>query len=251
MMKSKHLFFDLIAALLLAGCHTPEYYQDRAVQKAREFLLERTPEFSPAEIAFVRYNRPALLTAPIFGAVSGGGKIVSGTGFGQICIAWILPTREPVYMVYGASQGNMRSWKPERVIRKVFHPVNRRKLTVLNTARVYIRENFYYDLSASDYNYIRFAMPELRETNYSPVPGSAGVSSAGVPPEGLRQISAVWKLPSDAKKILAVVGYGTIDLATWTINTAGIRSASELEGTILLEKAENGISDSDKQGEKK
>ena len=56
----------LLAAVLLAGCRTEAQYEERAVARAREFLLENSPELSVEQRAFVRYNLPVLLVEGIF-----------------------------------------------------------------------------------------------------------------------------------------------------------------------------------------
>lgn len=49
------------AARLTAGCRSDAYYQDRAVQRARAYLLEHATELSAEQLYFVKFNRPVLL----------------------------------------------------------------------------------------------------------------------------------------------------------------------------------------------
>ena len=63
--------------VLCAGCRSEAYYQDRAVQRAREYLLDNAPELTTEQLYFVKYNRPLLLTGEILPA-AGPGTAVSG-----------------------------------------------------------------------------------------------------------------------------------------------------------------------------
>ena len=60
------------AVVLLCGCRSDRYYQACAADKAREYLLENAPELTPAQIAFVKYNDPILLTGDGLGTGATG-----------------------------------------------------------------------------------------------------------------------------------------------------------------------------------
>ena len=49
-------FVSAAAAVLLCGCRSDRYYQARAAERARAYLLENAPELDPQQCSFVRYN---------------------------------------------------------------------------------------------------------------------------------------------------------------------------------------------------
>ena len=66
MMMKKSLLM-LAAAAILAGCRSDLYYQNRAVDRARNFLLEeKAGELSVDEMNFVRFNQPAFSSSRKF-----------------------------------------------------------------------------------------------------------------------------------------------------------------------------------------
>ena len=152
------------AALAVAGCNSTAYYQDRAVQRAREFLLENAPELTPQQAAHVRYNKPTLLAENVLGGGSGGWAAASERS--QICITWLIPGCRDAYLVYGVSSQRMYDWFPERLIRKTFTPVETVRLAAIEKARTYAQNNLYFDLSKREYNQVRFSDPRILRTNF-------------------------------------------------------------------------------------
>ena len=65
MNKFKQIFVILFAEMLFAaglcGCQSVGYYQDQAVQTARSFLLEESPDIPLMEQEYIKFNRPFLM----------------------------------------------------------------------------------------------------------------------------------------------------------------------------------------------
>ena len=151
--------------LAVAGCNSTAYYQDQAVQRAREFLLENAPELTPLQVAHVRYNKPTLLAENVLGGSRGGWAAISERS--QICITWLIPGCRDAYLVYGVSSQRMYDWFPERLIRKTFTPMETVRLSAIGAARNYALENLYFDLSKHEYNQVRFSDPRILRTDFN------------------------------------------------------------------------------------
>ena len=78
----------MLAAALLgltAGCRSDAYYQDRAVQRARAYLLEHATELSAEQLYFVKFNRPVLLVGPVLPGGSQPGEGSRGSNQTEGC----------------------------------------------------------------------------------------------------------------------------------------------------------------------
>ena len=226
-------------AVFCGGCYSDAYYQNRAVGRAREYLLEHAPELSAEEKYFITFNDPVFLMSPIL-----GDKLyvkdrslespVLNDQLNQICVTWRLPGRDEWYLVYGASSGRMDFWYPERLIRKKFTPPNVGDLeNATADARTYARDNLFDLMTVDEQNFIRFHFPAVYETNYelnfNPT-GAADekeIAKAREFAEKSIQYSIVWEIPGD-KDIIVFCGPGDLEMAGWKINFAGKTSADEL-----------------------
>ena len=159
----RRMICTAFAALLLAawcsGCRTTVYYQDQAVERAREYLLQEARELTPEQQAFVRFNDPVLLAENLLG--SGNTGMATATSRSQICVTWMIPEKTDVYMVFGISTGRMWDWYPNRLIRKTFTPPDLSRIAAISAAREFVRNNLYYDLSARELNAVRFENPRI------------------------------------------------------------------------------------------
>ena len=72
------ILFLASAMLLSAGCRSRGYYQDQAVNEAREFLLEEMPNMPLMDQEYIKFNRPFMLASHISGSYT--------VGQSQICI---------------------------------------------------------------------------------------------------------------------------------------------------------------------
>lgn len=228
-----------VCAALSGGCRSDAYYQNRAVERAREYLLDEAKELSAEEKYFVTFNDPVFLTSPIIGS----DKFTKDRSLEapvlndqllQICISWKLPKRDEWYMVYGASNGRMDFWYPDRLIRKKFA---RAKVSGLeratNAARTYARDNLFHLMSAAEQNFIRFHFPSVYETRFEPNFNPTGndtpenIAKAKKTAAEQTQYTLAWVLP-DQKEVAVFCGFGKEEMAGWKINFAGRTSADDL-----------------------
>ena len=232
-------FGALLCAWCATGCRSDAYYQNRAAERARSYLLDNAKELSAEEKYFVTFNDPVFLTAPIIGDFNfvkeqSQNAPVLNDQLMQICIAWKMPQREEWYLVYGASNGRMDFWYPDRLIRKKFHAS---KISGLERAvaqsRTYARNNLFDLMSAREQNFIRFNFPAVYETNFelnfNPT-GQASpedVEKARALAERSIQYSLVWAEPGDPD-IAVFCGTGAAEMQGWQINFAGKTSKDEL-----------------------
>ena len=222
----------LVSAVLasaLAGCRSREWYEERAVARAREFLLENAPELSTEQRAFVRYNLPVLLVAGIFG---GSGAAISDAG--QICPTWVIPGRDDAYMVFGVSDIRMESWYPNRLIRKRFKLEDKILASAVTAARKYVQNGLYYDISAHELNSVRFEQPKLYRTNFvfSLNPDGTADEKTVELRRQLTQFSLVWT-PSGQQNSVVVNGLAKPDLSGFTVYSGGVMSPEYLKKHIL------------------
>ena len=177
-------FFAASTALLLSGCHSAAWYQNRAVERARAYLLEHSRDLTQAQIDFVRFNDPILLKAPIYsGAEAGGMTVGLGSELNQICVAWQIPDMPELAMVYGTSNSQMEYWYPERLIRKNFITHKQEFMTAVNNARNYAMSNLVKTLTPLQLNQIRFTAPTLYLTDF---PASADPQGTLTPEESAK-----------------------------------------------------------------
>jgi len=219
------LFLTTIASLslilLLNACGTTDYYKDRAVQRARTFLLQEDRTLNLEQREYVKFNKPVIMAAPIFTKLNSA-SATSGT-LSHVCIAWIAPGRKDAHVVFGASDNRLRNWTPNRVIVKRYDPPARIYHSARRKAVLYGVNNFLY-LSNQRLNRIRFEVPETIVTDFKLEKGN----------KSLVQITFVW--PSDSlDKKLFVCGLGAKDLVGWQPIFGGETSVTELREHFLKE----------------
>lgn len=210
--------------LFAGGCRSTAHHQEKAVARARKFLIENAPEFSAMEVAFVRYNKPTLLVENVLGAGQAGWSARSGRS--QICVTWLMPERDEAYLVFGVSDIRMVDWYPNRLIRKKFTPPDRIRLALFETARRFIMDNYHRALSSHELNRIRFARPEVVRTRFH----LTHEYDQELPPEllaSLTQYSLVW--PGEGgDQTVVVCGLANDDLSGFRILFGGPIDPEEL-----------------------
>ena len=218
-------------AVLAAGCRSEAYYQDRAVQRAREYLLDNAPALTTEQLYFVKYNRPLLLTGDILPAAGPG---AAPSQLMQICVTWRIPGQTNDFLVFGASSGSMQYWHPNRLIRKTFRKFSLPIESAMTQARAYAQNYLYGQLGVAEFNRIRFDFPYVLETTFEPVFNPSGslnaeeVESLRTALETKTQLSLVWEI-GDAGQRAVFCGYGRGDLSGWAINFGGIMHGSEVD----------------------
>ncbi len=231
----KSVFFALLLAVVCAGCRSDIYYQNRAVERARKYLLENCSDLTPDEGMFVRYNAPVLLHAPLLGEQ---GNLYPGqerlhSPLRQICVTWLIPGRKDLVMVFGVSHPRMDAWEPNRILIRDYSSHVPAINVALDTARNYAKNNFFRDLNTVEVNAVRFSYPGLLRTSFElsfDVTGKqsdAKVAEALEKAENMVQYSLVWKLGAD--KNLVITGLSDRKFSTWDIMLAEIMNDAELE----------------------
>lgn len=231
--------FPLLALLLLAGlfcgCQSDRYYQQRAVERAREFLLEEARELTPVEAARIRYEDPVLLTEKMIGFRAQHLDV----GRQPIYITWRMPERDLDYLVFGVSTVRMDDWYPNRLIRKTFkHPVSMVPAAA-GIARQYAVKNLQAQLSVEELNRVRLQHPWVLltdfELNHNPK-GDLDEKARQLAVERAKQstqYSLVWKGDDPNAPQVVFCGLSKPSLAGWQINFAGVLDAKEVQSRTV------------------
>lgn len=230
-------FAALGAVLFLTGCRTEAQYEERAVARAREFLLENSPELSVEQRAFVRYNLPVLLVAGVFG---GDGVAVSDVS--QVCITWLIPGEKDAYLVFGASDGRLQSWYPNRLIRKTFSAPDRSMASAIGAARKYVLNGLYYQLSVHEYNCVRFSNPRVLRTAFElPLDPEGNASAEEIEArKKLTQFSLVWE-PADQENKVVISGLASPELAGFKVYGGGVMRPEYLKAHTVAETVDKTV----------
>ncbi len=228
------------AVLLLAvsGCRSTAYYQEKAVDRARKYVLENMP-LTVAQETHIRTSDPLLLGEPLFGPGNVGIAVAGARN--QICVTWALPDTDGEFcLVFGISTGRMMDWYPEQIIRKRFPEPDRMRLMAIRQARDYARNNLFADISASEMVRVRFDEPAMRRTAFPIYRDLEGLSekereAAAKQP----QFSLVWPADDPDQRIF-VAGYLNREGAFNSFKPAigGRIAFAELEANTLHPEAE-------------
>ena len=226
--------FALALAVVAAGCRSDIYYQTGAVERARDYLLANCSDLTSEEINFVRFNTPVLLHAPVLGEAGMSSKKEHLTSeLRQICVTWIIPGRENLYMVFGVSGPRMDGWQPNRVLVRNYHKHTPVLAAPAGLARLYAQNNFFADMNPADVNTVRFTFPYLMRTDFElnfDLQGNletADVDKLRAGAAGKIQYSLVWLL--DSGKALVFAGLADEGMANWNIQIAQIMDKTELD----------------------
>lgn len=225
-MKKIYLL-SILLFTVIAGCRTPEFYQDRAVQKSRDFLLKNCPQLSYEENSYIRFNKPVILHSNIIG---GGDSLQSSriTGdMNQIQIVWHVPGKDFFHVVWGVSSASMQDFTPERYFIRKFTPEDTNRRNAVKRARAYIIGNLFSTLSVADYNDLRFREPEIYFSK-------AELEKEYMPEKDESQFAFVWTLRSDKSKNVTVFGNGARNLADFTPRSGSVMAENDVK-SILIE----------------
>ncbi len=229
----------VVSLIAMCGCRSDLYYQNRAVERAREFLLDEAPELTTEQAYYVKFNDPLLLTGPIYAGMGFSTREAGlSTQLRQICVTWQIPGTTTLYMVYGASSGRMDHWYPVRIIRKNFVSMNLPLYGATKAARAYAVNSLFRSFSSEEYNRIRFTFPWVKVTAF---PLSANPNGSASPEEVEKtqkswstqtQYSLVWE-PDAGRDPIVFCGMSQPDLAGWSVNFAGRISREQLDAATL------------------
>ena len=217
---------SLAVMFFLNACRSKDFYHDRAVQRARKFILEEDKTLTLEQQEFIKYNKPVIMAAEIFSKLATGSS--RSHTLSHVCIAWIVPGHKDAYVVFGTSDNYLRDWYPNRVIIKrydqpahKFHAANR-------AAVLYAVNNFLY-LSNKQLNRVRFSPPETIVTDYKIT--KEALEGKGIKPKNLKslmQVTFVWPSYKEGHKIF-VCGLGYKKLGGWKPIFGGETPTSELK----------------------
>lgn len=219
MIKLGSLTVLTAALMLLCGCRTDSYYQHRAAERAREYLLDHAPELTAEQTGYVKYTFPEVLRAPVLSGYN--------TGVDQIIMMWRIPDADQLYLVLGTSSARMDNWYPLRLLRKNYVAADSSLIGAISNCRNYALTNFHGDLSAAELNVIRLNDPVIVDSSF---PVDELRDDPGENPG--HQLSVIWKLPETGRAAV-FCGYsrgGT--MAGWQVNLASLMPEAQLTGKI-------------------
>ncbi len=108
----------VISLVLLFGCSS-QYYNSRAVNRARAYAIEKMPELSESARHFIKYTPPRMLESLVLAREAPG--TTSKKDVIQMCMVWPHPEQEGMYIVVsGVSERRLDDWFPNRVLVKRF-----------------------------------------------------------------------------------------------------------------------------------
>lgn len=213
----KLLFTGLLVVLtlLLSSCQSLEFYQERAVNRARAYLLNQCRTLTPEQREYVKFNKPLIMSESILGDHSPHQSKVPDTHMTHFCITWAIPEQEKLYMVFGVSDSTLRMWFPERLIIKNFiTPL------ALDKAIISGRDSALQTLlllPRRDVNRIRFSNPEVKPSNYelTMTPEGKKITPTELAAlQKLSQYSLFWDSCDGVNKIV-VIGLGNPHEELW------------------------------------
>ncbi len=219
-MKFNQWIFSIfvMAAVLLSGCQSPEYYQERAVNRAREYLLKKAPGLNAMQREYVKFNKPYIMSKNIVGNPYGEDDgVISPHALVHFNIAWVIPGKDEVYLVFGVSEPSMAMWFPERLIVKEFIQPDKKKEGAVKAGQRYAL-NTLLNLKLADMNHVRFVVPEFYVTNYVL---DLNHEDRGITEQQsealmkLTQMSMVWNSKTKPNEKIVVIGLGQKDLGGW------------------------------------
>lgn len=215
---------------VFSACSTVDESRDRAVQRARKFLLQEEKNLTLAQQEYIKFNKPVIMAAPIFPKFSTD-SATSGT-LSHVCIAWVLPGDKNAYVVFGAGDNRLRDWTPNRVIIKRYDPPARKYHAAKDSAIFFAMNNLLY-LSDKARNIIRFEVPETIITDYKF--DREKLKSINLSEEKLKslvQITFVWRSTRPEHKLF-VCGVGAKNLNGWRPIFGGETTVTELRQKFL------------------
>lgn len=221
----KYFLLSVALTAILCGCRTPEYYQDQAVQSAREFLLKKSPQLSYEESAYIRFNKPVILHNNIIGGTSSLEASTIVSDMNQIQIVWNIPGQDVFYSVWGACSSTMRDFTPERLFVREFRPEDTNRKEALKRARAYIIGNLFSTLSVEDYNDLRFSPPEIYFSRFE-------LEKSLMPVGDEVQFAFVWILKSNPENCVAVIGNAQKNLSAFKPLSGSILPLAEARKSL-------------------
>ena len=156
----------------------------------------------------------------------------------QVCVTWIIPGKEDLYMVFGVSTGRMSDWSPNRIIKRSFLKSKAVRPAAAEACVKYAQNNFFNRLGSDEICIVRFTAPYLYATdfdlNFNPTGelGDKELADARTKAGEKRQYSLVWKLN---RRNLVFSGVGGAGFVGWDFAMAGLLTDEELSPHLKKE----------------
>ncbi len=226
----------LLLVLACSACRTD--YTDEAVERAREFALERTKDLTEPQRNYIRYATPEIQENVIFEYFpmmpEEYGHITRAPEFSPMKsprddfmranFVWNPPGLGSSVVVIGNGDRAMQFWEPLKLIYKSSVPVKAAYKAAWTAAVMYVMNNMLY-LSAEERNRVRFSEAEVVRTRFNlkyatdtEKADSSDWENYLKSLEGDKdkyQYSLVWKGDKPGEYIV-VTGFSGPELAGWT-----------------------------------
>lgn len=175
---SRKLFFVAVCLsvmVIISGCQSRLWYEDRAVTRARSYVMENCRYLAQEETEYVRFHKPVIMSQDIIGFTSSKMGVPSPTS--QICIAWLIPGRDKALIVFGWGSGNFYDWQPNRVFWKRYDKPQKALIKARDASALYALNNMLF-LNQSQINRVRFTPPKRQYTNFDLAKGKVPFEDA-------------------------------------------------------------------------
>lgn len=223
---SRKLFFVAVCLsviLIITGCQNRSWYEERAVNRARDYVMENCRYLAQEETEYVRFHKPVIMSQDIIGFTSSKMGVPSPTS--QICITWLIPGRDKALIVFGWGSGDFYDWQPNRVFWKRYGKPEKNLINAHNAAALYALNNLLF-LKQNQVNRVRFTPPKQEFTNFDLAKGKVPFEDAddkfkeelatgpGKTPKKTKsgknvdkyQVSFYWIDPADVNQRIVVAG---------------------------------------------
>ena len=236
-MKIPVYLIPLVLAVLLTGCQTD--YTEEALQRAREYTLDKTRMLPEIARNHIRYVTPKLQTAPIFTHrpmnLTEYAHIPRNVDFNPVKdpnldtiaaqFVWTPSGLGYSIIAIGRSRKDLSYWTPLKVVLKHVIPSRFLYESARSNAVNYVTNNMLY-LSRLERVRVRTSEAEIRETQFdleymfeeqfeSAKNEWKGFLEELKKQRNRKQYSVIWNADDPAKRIV-ITGFGSeFDLAGW------------------------------------
>lgn len=195
----------LLMALFSFGCRSDYEIKAKAVDRAREYALERLGDWPEGDLQRIRFAPPYLLEQRLFAIEK---EFSNKRDVLQTCVVWDYPEIDKSVVVSGVGIRRMDDWYPSRLLVKKFEEIDKSRLAAVNKARKYAISRMPY-LENAEINRMRFTPPEILRTEL--------IWEGVKVPEKLKtptQFTLAWRADNPEQRLI-VGGYGDCDMKKW------------------------------------
>ena len=224
---------------LLVSCASD--YTDKAVDRARDYVLDNMKELKESDRDYIKYTPPEIGIGSIMKI---GSKESSWNNQIQSTMTWRIPGESDPVIVVGYGPRNFWEWNAVRILRKQPKAPNSVEDTAISSAVRYVMNKMLY-LSDGERNRVRFVPPEIRYTDFALKVEEESededeqrlrkiTMEERLKAKGPDQYSFVWKADKEGQWIV-VSGNSTPGkrLRSWLPTTGQLMDTEELEKHTL------------------